>query len=388
LNLISAKFIERVNRFVVKAKINGNITYAYLANPGRLWELLFPERELLLVENKKSKIKYVVMAVIKENLPVLLHTHYTNYLVKMLLLEKQIPWLKEYELIDEESSIGRSRIDFKLVNIFTNRKYYLEIKTCTLFGSKLAMFPDAETERGTRHIYELGEIVKRGEEAGVLYVVMSPYVEFFLPAYHIDFSFTKAFLETYEAIQHRAIAVELSPDLSTIKTFRELKIPIQFLRKEFEERGVYLLILEMKEDKIIEVGSLRKQFFKKGYYVYVGSAKRYLQKRLSRHSRQTKKKHWHIDYLLSGDAKLLKKLPIITSEDIECEVAENLKEIADGRISGFGASDCQCESHLFYFFENPIRNQAFIDVLNYFRLERPLQYICQELSQRHQNVPV
>ncbi|MFN3504697.1 MAG: DNA/RNA nuclease SfsA [Caldimicrobium sp.] len=370
MELIKAIFLERINRFVVRAKIEDKEVLAYLPNPGRLWELLLPGRELLLKAAHNNAYKYTVIACYKENIPVLLHTHLTNDYIKELLLQGRVQFLSNYEFVGKEPKIGKSRLDFLLRNRETEKELFLEVKTCTLFGSKLAMFPDAETKRGTKHLYELAKLASQGKEAGCLFVVMSPYVEYFLPAYHIDQAFTQAFLETYSLVKYVAIGISFNEDFTKVNQIKPLKIPIELLKEEFKNSGSYLVILEVKSSVAPLVGHLGEIPLKKGYYVYVGSAKKNLYQRINRYLRKNKKKFWHIDYLLDV-AKIYKIVPILSSKSWECEIASELSNFAETSIKNFGASDCNCKSHLLYFPSNPLLNPHFINLINYFRLEKP-----------------
>jgi len=65
------------------------------------------------------------------------------------------------------------------------------------------------------------------------------------------------------------------------------------------DRGLYLLILRLSKGQTIKVGRLKETYFKPGYYLYVGRAKRGLKARLARHLKKNKKTFWHIDYLVS-----------------------------------------------------------------------------------------
>ncbi|MEM0022322.1 MAG: GIY-YIG nuclease family protein [Archaeoglobaceae archaeon] len=100
----------------------------------------------------------------------------------------------------------------------------------------------------------------------------------------------------------------------------------------------YVLILENCEERTLQVGKLRRIRFEPGYYYYVGSAKRIA--RVTRHFK-AKTKKWHIDYVsdvFTIVGAILFKIP-------ECELASKIKL---ERIPGFGCSDCDCDSHLFY----------------------------------------
>ena len=120
-------------------------------------------------------------------------------------------------------------------------------------------------------------------------------------------------------------------------------------------KGVYVLLMELKTDKQIQIGKLGKLFFKKGFYAYVGSALNNLEKRIQRHLSLEKKMHWHVDYLLKY-ANITDVFYKETNEKIECNVARKLAESLKG-INGFGCSDCNCKSHLFYGSNKEIKNE-------------------------------
>ena len=379
MELLKALFLERLNRFVVKVKMEEKEELAYLPNPGRLWELLLPGKPLLLRKGRGEKYPYTVIACLHKDYPVLLHTHLTNHYVASLIEEGKIPSFKDYRVLKREPKVSSGRLDLLLEDQVKGEKLYLEIKTCTLFAEKLALFPDAETKRGTRHLYELMKLKEEGYQAGCLFVVMSPEVKYFLPAYHIDFEFTKAFLETFESVRYEAISVQFSQDLENIEKVKSLIIPVEFLKKEFGNRGSYLLILQLRQNRFINIAGLGKIPFQKGFYIYVGSGRKNLIERIKRHMRKNKKKKWHIDYFLE-EALLFKAISIVSSEDLECLIARDLMNFANDYIPNFGSSDCNCQSHLFYFEENPLKLESFINMLNYYRLERPAEKIEREIT--------
>ena len=86
-------------------------------------------------------------------------------------------------------------------------------------------------------------------------------------------------------------------------------------------KGCYCLIINLENPSKIKIGKLGRVDFKKGYYVYVGSAMNYLESRLKRHLSSKKKLHWHIDYLL----KKATVNDIIFNESerkIECDLSQ------------------------------------------------------------------
>ena len=111
-------------------------------------------------------------------------------------------------------------------------------------------------------------------------------------------------------------------------------------------KGSYILLIKLKENKTIKVGKLGKLFFKKGFYVYIGSAMNNLDKRINRHISKDKKFHWHIDYFLQN-AEILEAYFKENTIKEECKLANMFKEKLE-EIPGFGCSDCKCTSHLFY----------------------------------------
>jgi len=366
--LETAQFIDRRNRFVVECEQQGKRLTAYLANPGRLWELLVPKATLYLKRYAgTAKIPYTVMAVEKEGVPIMLHTHLTNDVVEMLLKKRLVPGLEDARIVRREATFGDSRFDFLLTK--KGKDFVLEVKNCTLFGDKLAMFPDAVTQRGSRHLAGLLELARQGVDAGVLFAVQWPHARYFMPEYHTDFEFSKAFLKCRGALFVKAIGLTWRDDLSLDDCVKELVIPWEMIEGKVHDSGCYIVILRLETDAEILVGGFGSKFFRKGYYLYAGSAKKALSKRIERHQRLRKNLFWHIDYLREK-ASFSKGLAIRTSEEIECALAHDLERIADWAVPDFGSSDCSCRSHLFGMGTDPVKSFAFIEMLCKYRIRR------------------
>ncbi|MDY6958779.1 MAG: GIY-YIG nuclease family protein [Halobacteriota archaeon] len=110
-------------------------------------------------------------------------------------------------------------------------------------------------------------------------------------------------------------------------------------------KGIYVLLIRLRDDASIDVGKLGTIEFSAGFYAYVGSALNGLEGRIKRHLRMEKKKHWHIDYLLEV-ASIEEVIYAETEESLECELADSLTEL--DVVERFGSSDCKCKSHLFF----------------------------------------
>lgn len=113
-------------------------------------------------------------------------------------------------------------------------------------------------------------------------------------------------------------------------------------------KGCYCLIIELSESSKIKIGKkLGKIEFEKGHYVYVESAMNSLTARIERHLSEDKKMHWHVDYLLKK-AEITEVIYNESKRKIECDLSRFISTKSEG-ITGFGCSDCDCKSHLYYF---------------------------------------
>ena len=114
-------------------------------------------------------------------------------------------------------------------------------------------------------------------------------------------------------------------------------------------KGCYCLIIHVRKHCPIKIGKkLGALEFERGIYVYVGFAMNSLKSRLNRHLSNEKKLHWHIDYLLSDENSKIIDIVYNESRKVECELSQYLSAKSMG-VKDFGCSDCDCESHLYYF---------------------------------------
>ena len=375
--IIKARFVSRPNRFLVQCEAEHDEKIrAFLPNPGRLWELLLPGAALYLrrdveLEGRMTmrKTQHTVLAVERDGRPIFLHTHETNGVARHLLENELIPPLQGAGILQAEVRAGRSRFDFLLNH--EGKEVYLEVKSCTLFGNGVAMFPDAVTSRGKRHMLELADMRRHGIQSAILFVVHHPGVEWFMPDYHTDLDFSTAMLKCKGDVQFIPVAIGWNKDLSLdISKTKILKIPWDYLTREVKDRGNYLLLIKLKTKAAIKAGRLPRSVFPAGYYLYVGSAMSGLSARLSRHRRRNKRSYWHIDYLTARVGEVL-PLAIRGSESQECEIAASLSSIMQAGPKKFGSSDCDCTTHLFFSSTNPLDRAEFHKLLQNFRMRAP-----------------
>ena len=365
-----ASFVSRPNRFLVECTSGGKRIRAFLPNPGRLQELLLPGSILHLIEEKTNpdrKTAFTVVAVERDGVPIMLHTHRTNQVARFLIENGLIPALRGASVVKAEATVGRSRFDFLLND--GRGEIYLEVKSCTLVGERVAMFPDAVTARGARHLEELATLSFDGTRTAVLIVVHWPFAEVFMPDYHTDLHFAQTLLKVHNGVDIIPVSVRWNDDLSLVPDVRILPIPWEYIEREAKDRGSYLFVLRLSDDKKINVGKLGNIVFKKGFYVYVGSAMANLTARIERHQRLRKNFHWHIDSLRDV-SEVVGVFSIRSSDRLECELASSVSKIAEWSIRGFGSSDCACPTHLFGFKNDPASLTAFQRLLQYFRMDR------------------
>lgn len=373
--LTIARFVARPNRFRVTCAIDGDTEGdtidAFLPNPGRLRELLLPGAVLYLTEEKEQgvrKMARTVVAVEREGSPVMLDTHRTNAAARYLIESRLVPGLEDAAVVRQEVTVGHSRFDFLLED--PQGPLLLEVKSCTLFGERSAMFPDAITARGARHIEELAALSREGRRSAVLFVVHWPRATYFMPDYHTDLHFARTLLRARESVKIVPVAVRWRHDLTLAHEATLLDIPWSYIEQESHDRGSYILVLHVAEDCTLPIGKRGEAaFFRKGFYLYVGSAMANLTSRIERHLRVRKRFHWHIDWLRSI-ARVHAAFPIRASARLECDLALAVSRIADWSVAAFGCTDCKCDTHLFGMKGDPCSRPDFQRLLQYFRMDR------------------
>jgi sugar fermentation stimulation protein A len=191
--IIKGKFVDRPNRFLAKVKLTNEVLPCFLPNPGRMHELLVPGVEVFvrqaLKENRKTR--YDMIGVMHNGELVSVDTRVPNKLVFVALKNGDLEEFKNYDFVKPEWSYGNSRFDFFLSN--KNEKCLLEVKSCTLVKDGVALFPDAPTLRGARHLRELIEAKKEGYRACVLFVIQRVNAQVFAPNDETDPEFGKVF---------------------------------------------------------------------------------------------------------------------------------------------------------------------------------------------------
>jgi sugar fermentation stimulation protein A len=178
-----AVFLERPNRFLCRASLEetGNIVLAHVADPGRLTELLCPGNRILLcraLRGAARKTSHSLVAARRGREWVLVNTTFHRAIADAVLRDPALsPFGAAEEIRAEVRAEGTSsRLDF-LLRTGDGRETWLEVKGCTLAEGTTALFPDAPTARGRKHLSELAGLVRSGRTAALLFLVFPAGVE-------------------------------------------------------------------------------------------------------------------------------------------------------------------------------------------------------------------
>lgn len=237
-NICCGYFLERRNRFVALAEIDGQTETVHVKNTGRCRELLTPGAEVWLVRatlpgqkteygsinrrrgadkaDSKRKTNFDLVAVRKGN-------------GVLFNIDSQAPnkvvreWLEGqgFDRILPEYRYGQSRIDFCLER--GGERWLVEVKGCTLERDGIGYFPDAPTERGTRHLRELTAAVSEGWRAAVVFVMQADGMETVLPNTETDPAFAAALEDAARAgVRNLSLPCHVEPDRLEIRTSEKI----------------------------------------------------------------------------------------------------------------------------------------------------------------------
>ncbi|MCL2318237.1 MAG: DNA/RNA nuclease SfsA [Methanomassiliicoccaceae archaeon] len=204
-NILHGTFIERPNRFIAYVEIDGKKEKCHVKNTGRCKEILIPGAKVILSysDNSERSTKYDLICVYKGGMLVNIDSQVPNKVIEESL--RSIPGFEHVEDIQHEYTYGNSRID-----IFAKsgrKKILMEVKGVTLEKEGVALFPDAPTERGLKHIRELESSLKEGYEAYVMFLIQMTGPKIFTPNYWMHEEFAKE-VETAEAKGVKVLAYD------------------------------------------------------------------------------------------------------------------------------------------------------------------------------------
>ncbi len=235
-----AIFLDRPNRFIAHVLLEGKIQTVHVKNTGRCKELLVPDATVYLEESDNSvrKTKYDLIAVEK----VVTDERTASQKTILINMDSQAPnkvateWIRDNNtyfpkltLLEPEFTLGDSRFDFYAEyedNTARPHKMLIEVKGCTLEKDGIALFPDAPTLRGLKHVRELAALSKSGDyECMVLIIVQMKGCKYFTPnrETHADFADV---LKEAKAAGVKIIAVECEVTSATLLAKDEIEVKL------------------------------------------------------------------------------------------------------------------------------------------------------------------
>lgn len=190
-----AAFVDRPNRFVAHVTVDGKEETVHVKNTGRCKELLTPNATVILEEsdNPNRKTKYSLIAVYKGDKLINMDSQSPNAAAFEAVESGIIKEIGKCDYIKREVKYSNSRFDIYYKKGET--KGFIEVKGVTLEHDGMTFFPDAPTERGRKHIYELIKAKKEGYETSILFVIQMKGVKGFSPNTKTDPKLAEALKE-------------------------------------------------------------------------------------------------------------------------------------------------------------------------------------------------
>ncbi|SET70051.1 sugar fermentation stimulation protein A [Draconibacterium orientale] len=185
--LVHGRLIKRYKRFLADIELDtGEIIVAHCTNSGSMKSCLENGAEVYLtpVDDPKRKTKFTWEMIKINGDWVGINTGNPNKLAYEALLYGEIPGLDEYTTVKREVKFGDSRFDVYAEN--ETEKCFVEVKNVSMKENEYALFPDAVTTRGQKHLKTLMDVKRQGMRAVMLYIIQRSDVQLFAPAKEID----------------------------------------------------------------------------------------------------------------------------------------------------------------------------------------------------------
>lgn len=191
-NIVEGIFIERVNRFIARVKINNNEVLVHVRNTGRCKELFIYGTRIFLEKssNPNRKTAYSLVSIYKNDMLINIDSQIPNAVVFEGIMNGKIEELKDIITLKREVTYGSSRFD--LYYETSTHKGFIEVKGVTLEHDGIAMFPDAPTERGRKHVLELVQASTAGYVNYLFFLIQMKGIHTFKPNYETDLLFAMA----------------------------------------------------------------------------------------------------------------------------------------------------------------------------------------------------
>ena len=209
-NMLPGIFRNRPNRFIAHVEIDGKEQVVHVKNTGRCRELLVPGATVWCQhsDNPARKTQYDLITVRKGQRLINMDSQAPNTAAREWL---ESGGLGEIDNLRQETVHGDSRFDFSFT--LEGRTCFLEVKGVTLEDNGVCAFPDAPTQRGTKHLRGLAEAARQGYGAYVLFVIQMADVKYLHPNDRTDPNFGAALREAAaQGVKVLAVRCQVSED--------------------------------------------------------------------------------------------------------------------------------------------------------------------------------
>lgn len=224
--LVHGTLIRRYKRFLADIRLDeGTVVVAHCTNSGSMTSCLEEGAEVFLTPERdpKRKTKFTWEMIKINNSWVGINTAIPNKLAFDGISSGEIKELAGYKTVKREVKFGDSRFDIFAEN--DNEKCFVEVKNVTMKVGNYALFPDAITTRGQKHLKTLMEVKAAGMRAAMLYIIQRGDVEVFAPAIEIDPDYAKALkLAVNAGVEVIAMQVNVSPSAITFSKILPVEI--------------------------------------------------------------------------------------------------------------------------------------------------------------------
>jgi sugar fermentation stimulation protein A len=226
-SLQAAILIKRYKRFLADVETeDGQLLTVHCPNSGSMRGCSTPGSEVMISRsaNPKRKYPHTLEMVKAKTIWVGVNTARTNYLAAEAFAKGVVAEIGTVDHIQREvKTSARTRLDFLLQK--GKRKIYVEVKNCSLVENDVAMFPDAVTVRGTKHLRELLALKQAGFEAAVFFCVQRRDAHSFTAARHIDpeYGDTLSLVHSHGVL---VLAYEAEVTPSTIEIVGSLEVAV------------------------------------------------------------------------------------------------------------------------------------------------------------------
>lgn len=215
--VVSGIFRSRPNRFIAHVEIEGREEIVHVKNTGRCRELLRPGVKVYCEKSRNPARKTAcdLIAVEKENLLINMDSQAPNKAAGQWLASSGLGPISN---LRPETVHGDSRFDFSFEK--DGKLCFLEVKGVTLETDGVCAFPDAPTQRGTKHLKGLSRAVQEGFGAYVLFVIQMSPVKYLHPNDATDPAFAQALRQAAaDGVKVLAVSCQVKPDSMTIADF-------------------------------------------------------------------------------------------------------------------------------------------------------------------------